>query len=108
MDRATAKDLARRYPDIATLLADLEEVLALEAARAGQATGEVTTVLRTLPGASSPAAAVADAPPGALAGLARAARRPRRAGLVLLAGHTRRGVAPDVDAKPGLSPVSLA
>jgi tRNA A-37 threonylcarbamoyl transferase component Bud32 len=67
VDRATAKDLARRYPDIPTLLADLEEALAL------------------------------------LAGLV-------ALGLALLAGNTRRGtgVASDVQAKPGLSPVSLA
>lgn len=31
------------------MAADLEEVLAIETARSGQATGEVTTVLRTLP-----------------------------------------------------------
>ena len=36
VDRATAKDLARRYPDIPTLLADLEEVLAVEASRAAR------------------------------------------------------------------------
>lgn len=50
VDRAVAKDLSRRYPDAASMAADLEEVLALEASRTGQATGEVTTVLRTLPG----------------------------------------------------------
>ncbi len=50
VDRAVAKDLSRRYPDAASMGSDLEEVLALEAARAGQATGEVTTVLRSLPG----------------------------------------------------------
>jgi eukaryotic-like serine/threonine-protein kinase len=50
IDRAVAKDLDRRYPDAASMASDLEEVLALEAARSGQATGEVTTVLRTLPG----------------------------------------------------------
>ncbi len=49
VDRATAHDLARRYPDIPSLLADLEEALAIEAARTGQATGEVTSVLRSLP-----------------------------------------------------------
>jgi serine/threonine-protein kinase len=32
------------------MLKDLEEILAVETARTGQATGEVTTVLRTLPG----------------------------------------------------------
>jgi serine/threonine-protein kinase len=50
LDRAMAKDVARRYPDAASMAGDLEDVLAIEAARSGQATGEVTTVLRTLPG----------------------------------------------------------
>src|ERR687883_722356 len=49
LDRMTDKDLKRRYPDSASLVADLEEALAIEAARAGQATGEATTVIRTLP-----------------------------------------------------------
>jgi eukaryotic-like serine/threonine-protein kinase len=50
VDRAVAKDLALRYPDAASMVGALEEVLALEASRSGQATGEATTVLRTLPG----------------------------------------------------------
>ena len=50
LDRMTAKDLGGRYPDAATLIRELEEVLALEAARSGQSTGEATSVLRTLPG----------------------------------------------------------
>src|SRR5271163_842750 len=49
VDRAVSKDLARRYQDAASMAGDLEDVLAIEAARAGQATGEVTSVLRTLP-----------------------------------------------------------
>ena len=49
LDRATAKDLGRRYPDAQSLIADLEEVLAIETARHGQVTGEATTVLRSLP-----------------------------------------------------------
>jgi eukaryotic-like serine/threonine-protein kinase len=49
IDRAVAKDLSRRYPDAAHMVADLEETLAVETARSGQATGEVTSVLRTLP-----------------------------------------------------------
>src|SRR3954454_2386295 len=52
VDRATAKDLQRRYLDASSLVADLEDVLAIETARAGQATGEATTVLRTLPGSA--------------------------------------------------------
>jgi eukaryotic-like serine/threonine-protein kinase len=50
VDKATEKDLARRYATAADLIADLEEVLPIEAARAGhQTSGEVTSVLRTLP-----------------------------------------------------------
>jgi serine/threonine-protein kinase len=49
VDRATAKRKEDRYADDAELIADLEDVLAIETARAGSATGEVTAVLRTLP-----------------------------------------------------------
>src|SRR5947208_4619040 len=49
LDRATAKDLDQRYADDLELIADLEDVLAIETARAGGATGEATAVLRTLP-----------------------------------------------------------
>jgi hypothetical protein len=110
VDRATAKDLNRRYPDIPALVGDLEEVLAIEAARSGQATGEVTSVLRTLPGP-------------ARRRLPWRMRHPARwmislvvllalvaGGLIFAAGRTHRGtgVAPDVASKPGLSPVPLA
>jgi tRNA A-37 threonylcarbamoyl transferase component Bud32 len=50
LERAVAKDLSRRYPDAASMAAELEEVLAIETSRSGQATGEVTTVLRSLRG----------------------------------------------------------
>jgi serine/threonine-protein kinase len=49
VDRATAKVPADRYRDDAELIADLEDVLAIETARSGAISGEVTTVLRTLP-----------------------------------------------------------
>src|SRR3954462_9156245 len=48
IDRATAKELPKRYIDDAELIADLEDVLAIETSRSGQATGEATAVLRTL------------------------------------------------------------
>ena len=37
LDRMTDKDLERRYPDAHTLIADLEDVLAIETARSGHA-----------------------------------------------------------------------
>ncbi|HEY2440925.1 MAG TPA: protein kinase [Solirubrobacteraceae bacterium] len=50
VETATAKRLDERYADDAELIADLEDVLALETARSGgNVTGEVTSVLRTLP-----------------------------------------------------------
>src|SRR3954465_1020380 len=50
IDRALAKDLSLRYEDAAAMVADLENVLAIEANRTGQTTGEVSRVLRTLRG----------------------------------------------------------
>jgi eukaryotic-like serine/threonine-protein kinase len=52
VERATAKDLARRYPDAKAMVRDLEEILAIETSRSGQAAGEVTMVVRTLPARS--------------------------------------------------------
>jgi eukaryotic-like serine/threonine-protein kinase len=49
VDRATSKETKNRYPTIAAMLDDLEHALAVEAARAGQASSEATTVLRALP-----------------------------------------------------------
>jgi eukaryotic-like serine/threonine-protein kinase len=52
LEHMTEKDLGRRYPDIVTCIADLEDALAIETARAGRATGEATAVLRTLSGST--------------------------------------------------------
>jgi serine/threonine-protein kinase len=52
VDRATAKDLRRRYPDARAMIADLEEALTIETVRAGHAGGQATLVLRTLPGST--------------------------------------------------------
>jgi serine/threonine-protein kinase len=49
VDAATAKRVDERYADDAEMIADLEDVLAMETNRAGIASGEVTSVLRTLP-----------------------------------------------------------
>jgi len=50
VEHATSKRLHRRYAGADEIEADLEEALAIETARAGQVTGEATSVLRTLPG----------------------------------------------------------
>jgi eukaryotic-like serine/threonine-protein kinase len=50
VERATTKETQNRYATVDEMVHDLEEVLAIEAARTGQATGEATTVLRSLSG----------------------------------------------------------
>ncbi len=109
VERATAKDLDRRYRDMAGMIAEMEEALAIETARSGQATGEVTAVLRTLP-----------APARRL--LPWRTRHPARwaISLLLLAAlvaaalvaalnhtHSGTGVAPDVHSAAGATPVVL-
>jgi serine/threonine-protein kinase len=49
LEQMTCKQLERRTPDAVTLEDELEEALALEAARQGRSTGEATAVIRTLP-----------------------------------------------------------
>ena len=49
LDHMTEKDVAHRYSDVPSLVADLEEALAIEAARSGTSTGEATAVIATLP-----------------------------------------------------------
>ncbi|MGE5636227.1 MAG: hypothetical protein ACM3UV_04700, partial [Nocardioidaceae bacterium] len=50
VERATAKELGHRYASASELVHDLEQVLAIEAARTGQTHGEATSVLQSLPG----------------------------------------------------------
>ena len=50
IERSTAKELGHRYATVDSMVHDLEQVLAIEAARTGETTGEATTVLRSLPG----------------------------------------------------------
>ncbi|MDQ3759562.1 MAG: protein kinase [Actinomycetota bacterium] len=49
IERATHKDPKKRYRDMGSMLADLEGALEVEIARAGGATGEATTVLKSVP-----------------------------------------------------------
>jgi hypothetical protein len=48
VERATAKEVANRYPSVREMVRNLEEVLTYEAARAGETEGEATTVLEQL------------------------------------------------------------
>ncbi len=63
IDTATAKRVEDRYADDAELIADLEDALAIETSRAGNAGGEVTAVLRTLPNRTRSESPVRAAPP---------------------------------------------
>ena len=110
LDRAVAKDLADRYPDAASMVAALEEVLAIEASRSGQATGEVTSVLRTLPGTARRRLPWRMRHPARWVGLLALIGAITAVTLVAAARRTQRGtgVAPGVVARPGLSPVFLA
>jgi eukaryotic-like serine/threonine-protein kinase len=101
LERATAKDLARRTPDAPSLIADLEDVLAIEAARSGQATGEATAVIRTLPGGARrrvPLRLRRSA--GMLVALALAAIAATVVLLVLAAANTERGTSAPKGTKP--------
>jgi hypothetical protein len=110
VEHATAKETQNRYADVGAMVHDLEEVLAIEAARTGQATGEATTVLQSLSGDT------ADFAPARL-------RRPKRAlgmtlltlallavAVVFLVNRTEEGTGGPVVKKPpkGLSRVGLA
>jgi serine/threonine-protein kinase len=49
VERATAKDPAHRYQDVEDMIDDLQTALEVEASRAGQTTGEATSVLEAVP-----------------------------------------------------------
>ncbi len=96
VERATATDLAERYPDAAAMVADLEEALALETSRSGQATGEVTSVLRTLPRRSRRRLPWRMRHPWRWAASLALLAAIVALVLILVAGHTHSGVEPNV------------
>jgi serine/threonine-protein kinase len=109
LDRATAKDLSHRYADADSMIAALAEVLAIEASRTGQATGEATTVLRTLPGEARRRLPMRMRHPARWA-LSLALLLAAAAIVIVLAvvlTHRGTGVNPEVVPPPGLSPVGL-
>lgn len=110
VDRATAKDLHERYRSDEELIADLEDVLALEAARAGSATGEATTVLKTLPRRARRRVPLRVRSPAWLASGALLAIALLVAAILLLGGRAQRGTGTAGDgARSGaLSQISLS
>ena len=108
VERATEADLHRRYPNAAAMVGELEEALAIETARSGQATGEVTSVLRTLPGSSRRRLPWRMRHPWRWAATLAALVTVAVVAAVLIAGHTHSGVPPDVSGGHGLTPVRLA
>ncbi|QEC46815.1 serine/threonine protein kinase [Baekduia soli] len=110
LDRATAKDLDHRYADDRAFIADLEDVLAIETARSGQATGQATAVLRTLPPSARRRLPVRVTHPVRLLLALAAVAGVVVLAIVLLADRTQRGTGQprNVVAPPGLRSVSLA
>ena len=108
VEHSTAKETDNRYRTADDMVHDLEQVLAIEAARSGEASGEATTVLRSLAGDTAEVAPLR-------------LRRPRRAlllsalviGLVggliaYFATRTERGPGGgDVPSQGSLTPVQL-
>jgi eukaryotic-like serine/threonine-protein kinase len=91
LETATAKRVDERYADDAELIADLEDVLAIETARAGSATGEVTTVLRTLPSRTRRRVPLRVRQPLLVTGLALALVAVILGGILFLLGRTHHG-----------------
>src|SRR3954469_1223166 len=93
LDRATDKDLARRYPDATSFAMDLEDVLTIESSRAGQITGEATSVIRSLPRGARRRVPLRARVPHLLVLLALAVAVGAVVAVILLArDHTERGV----------------
>jgi serine/threonine-protein kinase len=111
VDRATDKDLSRRYATAEQMIAELEDALAIEGARSGHTGAEATAVLRTLPPQSRKRLPLRDRVPRAAAVLALLFAAAAVVAVVLLAAdNTQRGTGPSVVAAPkasGVEAVSL-
>jgi serine/threonine-protein kinase len=109
VERATAKETQNRYQDVGEMVHDLEEVLAIEAARTGEATGEATTVLRSLSDDTADFAPVRLRRPKRVLALTLLVLAALAATSVFLATRTEKGRGGSVVKKPAeLSEVRLA
>ena len=110
VERATAKETQNRYQDVGEMVHDLEEVLGIEAARTGEATGEATTVLKSLSGDTADFAPIRLRRPKRALALTLLVLAVLAATAVFLATRTEKGTGgPGVVKKPaGLSELRLA
>jgi tRNA A-37 threonylcarbamoyl transferase component Bud32 len=109
IDRAVAKDLSRRYHDAPHMVADLEDVLAIETARSGQATGEATSVLKTIPAPARSRVPLRVRNPARLAAVIAVIAVIAAVAIILAIDRTHSGTgAPlGLHSEAGLTPVSL-
>src|ERR687894_347501 len=109
VERATAKETRNRYASVGDMVHDLEEVLAIEAARTGQATGEATTVLRSLSGDTADFAPRRLPRPKRALGVTLVLLAALAGAAIFLAARTEKGTGGSVVKKPAeLSEVRLA
>ena len=106
LDRATAKDLDRRYPDAASSSPTSRTSWRSRPRARGQVTGEATAVLRSLPGehAPAPAAAHARARRRRSSRCSSSSRRSRVVVLAARARQTERGTGKRATARPPAGP----
>ena len=109
VEHATAKETRNRYPTVDDVVHDLEQALAIEAARSGHtSTGEATSVLRHLPPEPSSYAPARLRRPTRWLATAMLIGAVVAAALVVLASRTEQGTTGDAEPGPGgLSPVRL-
>ncbi|MEJ7656039.1 MAG: protein kinase [Thermoleophilaceae bacterium] len=109
VEHATAKETGNRYRTIDDMVHDLEQALAIEAARSGHTTGgEATSVLRHLPPDSSSYAPTRLRRPARWLATAMLIGAAAAAALVVLASRTEQGTTGDADrGLPGLAPATL-
>ena len=109
VERATTKETKNRYATVDEMVHDLEQALAIEAARSGQTHGEATSVLRHLPRESSTYAPTRLRRPGRWIAMIVLAGAIVAAALVLLASRSEQGTTGGADrgGSGGLRPVTL-
>jgi len=109
VERATAKETKHRYATVDEMVHDLEQALAIEAARSGHTHGEATSVLRHLPRESSSYAPTRLRRPARWIGMTVLAVAIVAAALVLLASRSEQGTTGGADrgGSGGLDPVTL-